>query len=557
MQTKLLRRRSALAIALALAAPLTQAQTIYTEDFTDASAPCDPAAVGGLPAGTYPFPADWLLHNTDNNTPNINVGYVNAAWRVREDFVTSAVTNCVAFSTSWYTPIGVANDWMWTPLISLPASASVLSWRALAADASYRDGYEVRVMTAASGPPTGGAGFIGNQITSSTVVFSTAAEASAWTPHQVSLSAFSGQSIYVGFRNYSSDKFLLLVDDVAVNGTAPNLLAATPKPTSAYTRVPTGLAYVPDLGVGASNTGAVTLTNIQGIATLFQNAAANGVSNATAVPTLAVGASSPMLFPTALGAMAGDGSWTVSYTMNADESGSEPNTADNTIVSAATLVGGSELARFENAPSQTLGIGAGNGGEIGVQFTLPAAISIAGIRFGLSAHPDDPMNPDNWLGLSMVANLRAFDTGTGKPGAIIASTEPGATTRDPIVYDLPFVGGPQLLQPGTYVATVVEPAGIGTTITLFMHTSRFQPDTAWVNWPTIPGGDWLNLEDLGSNFALAPQISLLTSLSLFGDGFETTAGAGLMSTPGAQGGDVKLRNVSRSVPNHTLAAPQR
>lgn len=556
MQKKLLRRRSALAIALALAVPMAQAQTVFTEDFTDASAPCDPADVGGLPAGTYPFPADWLLRNTDNRTPASNVSYVNAAWRVREDFITSTASNCAAFSTSWYTLAASADDWMWTPLISLPPGGGALSWRALTPDANYRDGYEVRVMTAAAGPPTGGTGTIGNQITSSTVVFSTAAEATTWTPHQVSLSAFSGQAVYIGFRNNSNDKFLLLVDDVAVFGTAPNLAAATPTASTPYTRVPTGWAYVPDLGVGASNNGAVTLTNIQGSATLYRDAAANGVSNATALPTLAVGASSPMLFPTALGAMAGDGTWTVSYSLTSSESGTEPNTADNTIVSAPTVVGGSELARFDYAPFQSLGIGAGNGGEIGVQFTLPAATSIAGIRFGLNPHPEDPMNPDNWLELTMVAHLRAFDTGTGKPGAIIVSTVPGITTRDAVVYDLPFVGGPQLLQPGTYVATVEEPVGPSVNMALIHHASRFQADTGWVNWPTIPGGDWLNIEDLG-NFVVTPQIALLTSVSLFGDGFETSAGPGLMATPSAQGGDAKLRNAARNLPNHALGAPQR
>ena len=53
-------------------------------------------------------------------------------------------------------------------------------------------------------------------ISQSTVVFTTAAEATTWTTHSVTLDAYAGETVYIGLRNNSNDKFLLLVDDVKV-----------------------------------------------------------------------------------------------------------------------------------------------------------------------------------------------------------------------------------------------------------------------------------------------------------------------------------------------------
>src|SRR5690606_9267239 len=63
--------------------------------------------------------------------------------------------------------------------------------------------------------PTGGNGNIGNQM-SSTVLFSTGAENSTWTYREVDLSAYAGQTVYIGFRNPSNDKFIMAIDDVTV-----------------------------------------------------------------------------------------------------------------------------------------------------------------------------------------------------------------------------------------------------------------------------------------------------------------------------------------------------
>ena len=175
----------ACAIALALAAPAAAAPLFYQGFSICELLPTPPADCYSSPtaggAGTYLFPAGWLLRNVDNRTPNPAVSYVNEAWEVREDFGLD-VNNSIAFSTSYYSPVGQADDWMWTPAIAVPAGVSALSWRARAYDPAYPDGYEVRIM-ASPNVPTGGTGVIGNQLTSSTQVFSVAAEAATWTSH--------------------------------------------------------------------------------------------------------------------------------------------------------------------------------------------------------------------------------------------------------------------------------------------------------------------------------------------------------------------------------------
>ena len=84
--------------------------------------------------GTYVFPTGWLLANVDNKTPDASVAYVNNAWIRREDF-TFNLSDSAAFSTSYYSPAGQADDWMWTPAINLTGSIPTrLSWNAVTYD---------------------------------------------------------------------------------------------------------------------------------------------------------------------------------------------------------------------------------------------------------------------------------------------------------------------------------------------------------------------------------------------------------------------------------------
>src|SRR5687768_2429604 len=108
--------KKSLLVLLACASFLgAQSQVLFYEDFDGIPGP----TAGG--AGTYTFPPGFLIRNVDNGTPDAQVSYVNDGWERREDFNFN-VADSAAFSTSYYSPVGTANDWMWTPLIGpLPA----------------------------------------------------------------------------------------------------------------------------------------------------------------------------------------------------------------------------------------------------------------------------------------------------------------------------------------------------------------------------------------------------------------------------------------------------
>ncbi len=515
------------AILLAIASPMALAADIFYEPFTIPPQGC-PVSATDYPGGpgTYPFPSGWTLFNVDGRTPATGVAYVNDAWEDREDFAND-VTQCVAFSTSWYTPAGQADDWMWTPPITLPASA-LLSWRALAYDAAYRDGYEVRVKTGAA--PTQA-----NQSTS-TVVYSNPGEEASWTQRSLDISTYGGQTIYVGFRNNSTDKFLLLVDDVRVKDGSPDLAAVAPVPpfTSQYSRAPLGMDITPTLALTASNQGAGGLTNVSAIATPVLDGAIAGIGVvATPVPTLASGASAPLTFGAAA-AYSGPGVWTTRYTASADQT--ESDLANNTIEVPGTTIGGNELARWEGVASGTLGIGAGNGGELGVSLTLPVGGFYAGARFAMAPVPPDdggtPPVPNACPGFDYVLNLRAFDTVNNVPGEIIDTTTPvPCEYNSGGSYDVAFVHGQHQLAAGTYVLTAVEAVG-GPTLRLPLHADRFVTGTTWVNWPTIPGGTWMHNEAFGTSFAKTYELSLLQGeMPIFADGFDGVTPARALFSP--------------------------
>ncbi len=87
--------------------------------------------------------------------------------------------------------------------------ASVLSWEAWAPDATFPDGYEVRISTAM--PVV--ADFMANP-----ALFTIANEADVFTPHMVDLAAagYMNEAVYIAFRNNSNDEFVLVVDNVQI-----------------------------------------------------------------------------------------------------------------------------------------------------------------------------------------------------------------------------------------------------------------------------------------------------------------------------------------------------
>jgi hypothetical protein len=197
-------KKSLLFLALMSASYATSnAQTVFSEDFNAVP----------LTSGTGNIPVGWALYNVDNKTPNAQRSFMGTkAWVVRS--TTAAPTNKWATSCSWYTPAGIANDWMVTPSIAIPATGTVvLQYDVKANDPNYSDGYKIYVSTT------------GNTVADfpTTPIYSeAAAPAGAFTNRTVNLSAFVGQNVYIAFRNNSNDMDLLFVDNIVVKSLQAN-----------------------------------------------------------------------------------------------------------------------------------------------------------------------------------------------------------------------------------------------------------------------------------------------------------------------------------------------
>ncbi len=117
-----------------------------------------------------------------------------------------------ALSSSYYdNGDKTADDWLITPQITVGNSAFI-SWDAMAFDAQYADGYKVYISTTGQAVPT-----------DFKEVYSVSAEKTDWTHHLVDITDLAaGKNIYVAFRNNSTDKYYLAVDNIRVY--APNTL---------------------------------------------------------------------------------------------------------------------------------------------------------------------------------------------------------------------------------------------------------------------------------------------------------------------------------------------
>lgn len=473
------------------------AQVLFFEDFDNISGP----TAGG--AGTYVFPSGFSLRNVDNRTPDAQVAYVNEAWERREDFGFSVVDS-VAFSTSYYAPAGAADDWMWTPLIGpLPANC-VLSWNARTYDPSFRDGYEVRIMTAPT-VPTGGTGAIGNQITNSTVVFSTAAENTSWTARSVPLSTYTGQSVYVGFRNNSNDMFLLTIDDIKVEALYNhNARVINMDTLTQYTQMPktqtTPLAFEADI----QNLGMMALSNVKLNAKVYdENNTEVYSAFSNTQPSLAPGAQLHFVVNSWTPPVNAQ-TYTVKLFYTATETDEVP--ADDTL-SGTAMVSEKIYARDNGDVTGQLGIGSGGGiGYMGQDFEIvnTGRVSSVGIYF-----------TRGYTGRPMAAAI--WNMAGGVPDQIVAITDTLIYPDDSAdYYVLPIHGGPFALNPGRYAVTAIE---FDSTLAVGLTSSLFTPGRTWLWWPTIPGGawrniEWFNLPNFNKAMYIRPEILPLCPASL-------------------------------------------
>src|ERR1041385_6685204 len=226
--------------------------------------------------------------------------------------------------------------------------------------------------------PTGSTGNIGNMATNSTVIFSTAAEASSWTAHTVNLSSYSGQTIRIAFRNNSNDKFLLLIDDVNVQVQINDDAGLTAIDTANYTIEPKSEGTTDNISASVHNFGLNTLSNVQlklnvydgTLSQIYTNtgtALSTLNSNATAI--LSAGTYTPPAIPD---------NYTYQYVVI--HSGPDQVPGNDTMYRYVS-VNDSIYARDNGVITGSLGIGAGNGGYLGQQFQVVNQGKLSSVTF--------------------------------------------------------------------------------------------------------------------------------------------------------------------------------
>ena len=120
-------------------------------------------------------------------------------------------------ATSWFAPVGKANNWLEMGPIKVPAIGGTLKWRHNIPDnADYRDGYEVLVNT------TG----LGSTNFTSAPIFSVTDKDpltkgdtvnfpyNVFVQYAANLTPYAGQDIYIAFHHTANDQFVLRITDV-------------------------------------------------------------------------------------------------------------------------------------------------------------------------------------------------------------------------------------------------------------------------------------------------------------------------------------------------------
>ncbi|WMX12204.1 T9SS-dependent choice-of-anchor J family protein [Aureispira sp. CCB-E] len=250
----------------------SQAQVLYSEDFE---------GTGGV------MPSGLTIIDNDGNA-NANVATFDQ-WTLSGSTETGAVVDSVAAVTSWLDPAGASDDWLITPQVSGITSATSLAWEAVARDPNFADGYEVWVTSTIAGASP----VISDFTTGGTMVFNIAAEDTSFVSHMISLSSFAGQSIYVGFRNNSFDKFILEIDDIVIENNATVTLSTTNTTTNASCNGSDGTATSnPSGGIApysflwdanANNQTTATATGLAAGTYMFTYTDANGASDTSSV----------------------------------------------------------------------------------------------------------------------------------------------------------------------------------------------------------------------------------------------------------------------------------
>lgn len=156
----------------------------------------------------FGIPNVWQVRNLDGFTPDTAVAEYTQAYISKLDPSDTLNVNLTASSTSYFSPVGIANRWLISPGIQLGPYGNSVEWKAKSHDPSYPETYLVLVSKtddlAASFTDT-----IGYVVQ----------EYADWTTRTVNLSdlGFDNETIFVAFILQTDDGFKFYVDDFSIS----------------------------------------------------------------------------------------------------------------------------------------------------------------------------------------------------------------------------------------------------------------------------------------------------------------------------------------------------
>jgi hypothetical protein len=140
-------------------------------------------------------------------------------------------TNSFISATSWFTPVGQADNWFAFGPLNIPTGAAnyTLTWHHNMPDGDFRDGY--KIMASTTGPDyavdftsaplfsvgNNAGATIGDTVNFPYVVGTDwGAFEHVWYPRSVDITQFAGQTIYLAIHHDANDMFIVHFDDILI-----------------------------------------------------------------------------------------------------------------------------------------------------------------------------------------------------------------------------------------------------------------------------------------------------------------------------------------------------
>jgi hypothetical protein len=173
--------------------------TIETEDIDNAQVAANLQASSFGPTSSFVF-----FYEENPTATHLHYGHPDSVF--------------FAGATSWFNPVGQADNWLEMGPIPVPANGAHLQWRHNMPDGLYRDGYEVLLSTTGmanyndfTNPPIFNLGDMHASTAGDTVNF----PYNDFPQRQADIpSSFNGQDIYIAFHHDATDMFILYLTDI-------------------------------------------------------------------------------------------------------------------------------------------------------------------------------------------------------------------------------------------------------------------------------------------------------------------------------------------------------